>query len=156
AVGEERAVAGAEVDVPRVELGEVGDDLDHPAALAGDQVLHARHELVVRQPPERSEDVRLHGSFYRARRSGQVRSPRRRSEGREARPAQLLSSFRIASDTPAPFRIAAARAICWRASSITSGPAPRSMSPRARTKCFCTTLSPTGPSRAMHSSRSRP
>ena len=45
---------------------------------------------------------------------------------------QLFSSLSTASATALPLRIPAARAICWIASSITSGPAPRSMSARAR------------------------
>ena len=143
AVGEERAVTEPVVDVPRVELGEVGHDLDHAATFAGDEVPDARDELVVGEPANRREDLRLHGSLYRAHRSGgpkPARAPRDRlpDDGERAprpaprKPTQLFSSLRTASATALPLRIAAARATCWIASSIASAPAPRSMSARAR------------------------
>ena len=52
--------------------------------------------------------------------------------GAPPRPRQPFRSRRTASATALPLRMPAARAICWTASSIASGPAPRSISPRAR------------------------
>jgi hypothetical protein len=63
AVDVEGTVPRAQVHVPRVQLGEVGDELGRRVTLACDQALHPRDELGVREASERSEDVVLHAAL---------------------------------------------------------------------------------------------
>jgi hypothetical protein len=60
AVGEERGVAGPQVHVAGVELGEMRDEQRRRAALAGGQGLHPGDELGVGEATEGPEEVRLH------------------------------------------------------------------------------------------------
>jgi hypothetical protein len=64
AVGEERAMAGAQVHVASIELREVGDEENGGATLAVGEVLDARDELGVGETPERSEKVDAHACLY--------------------------------------------------------------------------------------------
>ena len=57
AVDEEGGVAGAQVKVSGVELGEVGDEECGGAALAGGEALHSREELVVGEATKRLEEL---------------------------------------------------------------------------------------------------
>jgi hypothetical protein len=57
AVDEEGRVAGAQVHVPRVELGQMHDEESRRAAFTGSQALHSRDELVVGQPADGAEEI---------------------------------------------------------------------------------------------------
>jgi len=89
AVGEERAVAGAQVHVAGVELGEVSDEQHRDVPLARDEVMEASHELDVREALKRNQQVRLHVPLYCASLPARVRS--------EERPRTFHSSPRSAS-----------------------------------------------------------
>ena len=60
AVGEERSVALAQVQIACVQLREMGDDLGCRLALAGGEAFEASDELGVGEATERNERVVLH------------------------------------------------------------------------------------------------
>jgi hypothetical protein len=60
AIGEEGAIAGAQVHVACIQLGEVGDEEGHEATLAGGELLHACDQLRVREAPEGGEEIVTH------------------------------------------------------------------------------------------------
>jgi hypothetical protein len=64
AVGEERAMAGAQVHVAGIQLREVGDEEDGGVTLASREVLDARDELGVGEPTEGREKVGPHACLY--------------------------------------------------------------------------------------------
>jgi hypothetical protein len=64
AVREERRVAGPQVNVAGVELGEVGDEVGRGGSLPSSEALHARQELRVGQTTQGIENVVLHACFY--------------------------------------------------------------------------------------------
>src|SRR5262249_6718131 len=66
AVREERAIALTEVDVTRVELREVRDELGCGHPLSRHEVLDLRDELVVGEPAQRGEEFIVHARFYHA------------------------------------------------------------------------------------------
>jgi hypothetical protein len=74
AVGEERAMAGAQVHVARIELREVGDEENGGATLAAGEVLDARHERGVGETPERSEKIDAHACLYHRALRARVRN----------------------------------------------------------------------------------
>lgn len=60
AVSKERTITGAQVHVASIELGEVGDEEDHRATLAGGEIPDPRYQLGVGKPPEGREKVVAH------------------------------------------------------------------------------------------------
>jgi hypothetical protein len=66
AVGEERAIALAEMDVTCVELGEVRDERGRLAALARGHMFQPGFELVVGEPAQRGEEFVVHICLYHA------------------------------------------------------------------------------------------
>ena len=67
AVGEERRVARSQMDIARVELGDMGDEKCRGVAFACGQFLRARHEVVVRKATKGSESVVRHACLYHPR-----------------------------------------------------------------------------------------
>jgi hypothetical protein len=63
AVDEERWVTVPQVDLARVQLREVRNDLGRHVTLAGNEGLHLRHELGIGKASERSKDIVLHIIF---------------------------------------------------------------------------------------------
>ena len=67
-------MAGAQVHVARIELGEVGDEEGRGATLASGEVLDARDELGIGEPPEGREKVVPHACLYHRVVRGRVRN----------------------------------------------------------------------------------
>lgn len=74
AVGEEGAVAGSQMDIACVELGEVSDEQGRGAALPCGQVFRARDEFLVGERPKGGESVVPHAFLYHPRVQARVRN----------------------------------------------------------------------------------
>jgi hypothetical protein len=85
AVREERAVALAQVELARVELGEVCDQLDGRAPLSRGEQRHAKEKVGIGESTSGGEHGMVHvlaSSFHAARQVGRERSHHRRRECR--------------------------------------------------------------------------